>query len=137
MGQGTGGYDTAFKWLKTQWQEGDRVMTVHPSAAYLYLGRSDYYATQGTARVLADEESEELVDRYVGSALVDSLDTLAMALSESKRLWFVVDTNRLFSRYEPLFTQQIFAQMNMVHQTGPVLVFLKSTLLLSPCRWSL
>jgi hypothetical protein len=124
MGQGTGGYDTAFKWLKTQWQEGDRVMTVHPSAAYLYLGRSDYYATQGTARVLADEESEELVDRYVGSALVDSLDNLAIALSESKRLWFVVDTNRLFSRYEPLFTQQIFAQMNTVHQTGAVLVFL-------------
>jgi hypothetical protein len=41
-------------------------MTVHPSAAYLYLGRSDYYATQVTARVLVDDESEEVVDRYVG-----------------------------------------------------------------------
>ncbi|HXV43808.1 MAG TPA: hypothetical protein VEC96_12155 [Anaerolineae bacterium] len=99
-------------------------MTVHPSAAYLYLNRSDYYATQGTARVLADDESEELVDRYVGSTLVDSLDTLGQALSQSSRLWFVVDVNRLFSRYEPLFIQQIFAQMNLVHQAGPVMVFL-------------
>jgi hypothetical protein len=99
-------------------------MTVHPSAAYLYLGHSDYYATQGTARLLADEESEETVDRYVGSTLIDSLDSLALALAESTRLWFVVDTDRLYNRYEPLFTQQIYAQMNIVHQDGPVLVFL-------------
>jgi hypothetical protein len=57
--QGTGGYDAAFAWVKQHWQEGDQVMTVHPSAAYLYLDRSDYYATQGTQRVLVDEESED------------------------------------------------------------------------------
>jgi hypothetical protein len=122
--QGTGSYNTAFTWVKEQWQDGDRLMTVHPSAAYLYLGHSDYYATQGPARVLLDEESEEVVDRYVGSDLVDSLDDLMAALSQSKRLWFVVDTGRLFNRYEPLFIQQIFAQMNVVHQAGGVLVFL-------------
>lgn len=122
--RGTGSYDTAFEWVKKNWQDGDRLMTVHPSAAYLYLGRSDYYATQGTARLLRDEESEEVVDRYVGSTLVDSLDGLAAALAQSKRLWFVVDTDRLSNRYEPLFVQQIFAQMNVVHQAGPVLVFL-------------
>lgn len=122
--RGTGSYDTAFKWVEERWQEGDRVMTVHPSAAYLYLNRSDYYATQGTARVLLDDESEELVDRYVGSALIDSVEGLSVALTESKRLWFVVDSDRLYNRYEPLFVQQIFAQMNVVHQAGPVLVFL-------------
>lgn len=122
--RGTGSYDTAFEWVKKNWQDGDRLMTVHPSAAYLYLGRSDYYATQGTARVLRDEESEEVVDRYVGSTLVDSLDGLAEALSQSKRLWFVIDTDRLITRYEPQFIQQIFAQMNVIHQAGPVLVFL-------------
>ncbi len=122
--QGTGGYDTAFMWVKERWQQGDRVMTVHPSASFLYLGRSDYYATQGTARVLVDDESEELVDRYVGSQLIDSVDTLDQVLSEEGRLWFVVDTSRLFSRYEPLFTQQIFAQMDVVYRAGEVLVFL-------------
>ncbi|MBE7554713.1 MAG: glycosyltransferase family 39 protein [Anaerolineales bacterium] len=124
MARGTGGYHTIFKWVESQWQEGDRVMTVHPSAAYLYLGRSDYYATQGTARVFADDESEELVDRYVGSTLVDSVEGLDKVLAESPRLWFVVDNNRLFSRYEPLFIQQVFAQMNVQRQDSGVLVFL-------------
>jgi 4-amino-4-deoxy-L-arabinose transferase-like glycosyltransferase len=122
--QGTGGYDTAFMWVREHWQQGDRVMTVHPSASYLYLGRSDYYATQGTARVLLDDESEEVVDRYVGSQLLDSVEALNQVLSEKGRLWFVVDTNRLVSRYDPLFTQQIFAQMDVVHRAGEVLVFL-------------
>jgi hypothetical protein len=99
-------------------------MTIHPSAAYLYLGRSDYYATQGTARVLLDDESEELVDRYVGSELLDTVDALNQVFSEEGRLWFVVDTNRLFSRYDPLFVQQIFAQMDVVHRAAEVLVFL-------------
>lgn len=124
LAKGTGGYHTIFKWVESQWQEGDRVMTVHPSAAYLYLGRSDYYATQGTARVFADDESEELVDRYVGSTLVDSTEELSKVLAESPRLWFVVDNNRLFSRYEPLFIQQVFAQMNVQRQDSGVLVFL-------------
>ncbi|GAB4409648.1 MAG: hypothetical protein Fur0044_03250 [Anaerolineae bacterium] len=123
LAQGTGNYNTAFRWVETHWQEGDRVMTVHPSAAYLYLGRSDYYATQGTARVFVDDESEEEVDRYVGSTLVDSVEGLNAALA-SPRLWFVVDQDRFFNRYEPFFIQQVFAQMDLQHETGRVLVFL-------------
>jgi 4-amino-4-deoxy-L-arabinose transferase-like glycosyltransferase len=122
--RGTGGYDTAFKWVDEHWQAGDRVMTVHPSAAYLYLGRSDYYATQTTARTLLDDESEEEVDRYVGSDLVDSVAGLNQALAENGRLWFVVDTNRLFSRYELPFVEQVFAQMDVVNRDAGVLVFL-------------
>ncbi len=122
--EGTGGYDTAFMWVEKHWQSGDRVMTVHPSAAYLYLRQSDYYATQTTARTLVDDESEEVVDRYVGSTLVDSVDALNRALSDNGRLWFVVDLSRLFSRYEPLFIQQVFAQMDVVYRGGDVLVFL-------------
>jgi hypothetical protein len=122
--QGTGGYDTAFMWVEEHWQEGDQVVTVHPSAAFLYLGRSDYYATQTTARVLLDDESEELVDRYVGSKLLDTVEAFNQVLSGEGRRWFVVDTNRLFSRYEALFIQQIFAQMDVVHRDGDVLVFL-------------
>jgi len=122
--QGTGGYDTAFMWVEEHWLEGDQVVTVHPSAAFLYLGRSDYYATQTTARVLLDDESEELVDRYVGSKLLDTVEAFNQVLSEEGRRWFVVDTNRLFSRYEPLFIQQMFAQMDVVHRDGDVLVFL-------------
>jgi hypothetical protein len=122
--QGTGGYDTAFMWVKEHWQEGDQVVTVHPSASYLYLRRSDYYAKQRTARVLLDDETEQLVDRYVGSPLIDSVDSLNQVLSGNGRIWFVVDTSRLFGRYEPLFIQQVFAQMNIDYRAGDVLVFL-------------
>lgn len=123
-GQGTGNYNTAFAFVRENWQPGDRVMTVHPSAAYLYLGRSDYYASQTTARILLDDETEEPVDRYVGSDLLDSVEELNQVLSEDGRLWFVVDTNRLFSRYELFFVQQAFAQMDVVYRSGDVLVFL-------------
>jgi hypothetical protein len=126
----TGDYDTAFKWIKGQWRAGDRVMTVHPSAAYLYLGHSDYYAAETSARVLMDDESDELVDRYVGSTLIDSVEALNTALAREAgqgRLWFVVDRDRLFRRYTPLFTQQVFAQMDIVHNQGGVPVFLSHT----------
>ncbi|MCS7260860.1 MAG: glycosyltransferase family 39 protein, partial [Anaerolineae bacterium] len=123
--RGTGDYDTAFAWVKEQWREGDRVMTVHPSAAYLYLGRVDYYAAGERARVLYDEESEEVVDRYSGAVLINSVEALNRALAEAAgRLWFVVDRKRLFRRYDPLFTQQVFAQMDIVHRRGNVPVFL-------------
>jgi hypothetical protein len=121
---GTGNYHTAFNFVRDNWQPGDRVMTVHPSAAYLYLGRSDYYASQRTARVLMDDESEQLIDRYVGSELLDSVEAFNAALSQEGRVWFVVDTNRLFARFEPYFTQQVFAQMDLARRTGGVLVFL-------------
>jgi hypothetical protein len=101
-------------------------MTVHPSAAYLYLGHSDYYAAETRARVLYDDESDGLVDRYAGSALVDSVETLNQTLTRDGaggRLWFVVDSDRLFHRYTPLFTQQVFAQMDIVHNQGNVPVF--------------
>jgi hypothetical protein len=49
---------------------------------------------------------------------------LDKALAQAPRLWFVVDNGRLFSRYEPLFVQQIFAQMEVLRQDSGVLVFL-------------
>jgi hypothetical protein len=123
--QGTGDYNTAFAYVRQNWQPGDRVMTVHPAAAYLYLGRSDYYANQVTALVLPEgDESDTPVDRYTGSPLVDSVEELNATLGQGQRVWFVVDQLRLFERFEPFFTQQILAQMDLVHQTGATQVFL-------------
>jgi hypothetical protein len=122
----TGNYDTAFAYVKKNWRSGDRVMSVHPSASYIYLSRSDYYASQRQFRVLSSDDSEEeedLVDRYVGSPLIASVADLNRVLSTEKRVWFVCDEDRLTSRFEPLFTQEVFAQMDMVYQAGPVYVF--------------
>ena len=124
--RGTGNYDTAFAYVRQHWQAGDRVMTVHPSASYLYLGRSDYYANQVTARVLQSEDDEDSgpVDRYVGGRLIADEDDLNQVLSAPGRLWFVTDDVRLFSRSRPLFVQQVAAQMDLMHNTGGTLVFL-------------
>ncbi len=125
--QGTGNYNTAFTYVRENWQPGDKVMTIHPAAAYLYLGQCDYYANQISANVLESAEDETLsfVDRYTGSPLIDTEEELNYALANGEgRLWFVVDVFRLYSRFEPLFAQQIFAQMDVVYQAGEVLVFL-------------
>jgi uncharacterized membrane protein len=125
--QGTGDYNTAFAYVREQWQPGDRVMTIHPSAAWLYLARSDYYANQATAAVLSGESEQDensLVDRFTGGPLIDSVEELNATLVRGERLWFVVDHVRLFERFEPLFTQEILAQMDLVHQTGATEVFL-------------
>jgi hypothetical protein len=122
--QATGNYHTAFAFVRENWQAEDRVMTFHPAAAYLYLRRCDYYANQVTAKVLPDdEEGISLIDRYTGSPLIDSVEELNALLAEGHRIWFVVDKYRLFHRYEPFFSQQIFAQMDAVHQAGEVYVF--------------
>jgi 4-amino-4-deoxy-L-arabinose transferase-like glycosyltransferase len=123
----TGNYDTAFAYVKKNWRSGDRIMSVHPSASYLYLSRSDYYASQRQFRVLSSDDTEEeegLVDRYVGGPLIASVADLNRTLSTEKRVWFVCDEDRLTSRFEPLFIQEVFAQMDMAYQAGPVFVFL-------------
>lgn len=123
--RGTGDYNTAFTYVRQNWQSGDRVMTVHPAAAYLYLDRCDYYANQVTALVLPEgDESDTPIDRYTGSPLIDSIEELNVALAQGQRVWFVVDQTRLFERFEPFFTQQILAQMDLIYQTGATQVFL-------------
>ncbi len=120
----TGDYHTAFAYVRQHWQPGDRVMTTHPAAAYLYLRRNDYYANQVTAIVFESESEENaLLDRYTGSPLVASVEALNAILNSGQRLWFVVDAQRLYERFEPFFTQQILAQMDLVEQTGPTYIF--------------
>ena len=123
--QGQGDYNTAFAAVGERWQPGDKVMTVHPAAAYLYLKRCDYYANQVTALVLPDSEDESTpLDRYTGSPLVDSAEKLNAVLAGGHRVWFVVDEERLFERYTPLFTQQVLAQMDLVYQAGKARAFI-------------
>lgn len=121
--QGAGNYHTAFAYVKEQLQPGDKIMTIHPAAAYLYTGQADYYANQVSAKVIDDDEANALLDRYAGSPLVDSVETFNRVLASGERIWFVVDRSRLYRRYDTLFTQQIFAQMDHVYDTGGVDVF--------------
>ncbi len=122
--QGTGHYDTAFQYLSQQWQPNDKVITFHPAAAYLFFGQIDYYANQVTPLLLPDpKQANKWVDRYTGQPWLHSVDQLNHILAVQKQVWFVVDTDRLYRRYDPLFSQQIMAQMNWVYQAGQIYVF--------------
>ncbi len=125
--QGTGDYNSAFKYVRQQLQPGDKIMTIHPAAAYLFAGQSDYYANQVSAKVLHEDNSEDsedaVVDRYVGGQFVGSIDEFNRVLAREPQLWFVVDDARLYKRYDTFFTQQIFAQMDIVHRSGQIYIF--------------
>jgi len=123
-GQTTGAFDTAFAFVKEQWQPGDKVMTEHPAAAYLYLGQNDYYANQVTAKVLSDEsEQDALIDRYTASPLIDTADKFNDLMATGESIWFVVGTAHLNKYYDPLFHPQIFAHMDLVRRFGETYVF--------------
>lgn len=125
--QGTGNYNSAFEYVREQLQPGDKIMTIHPAAAFLFAGRSDYYANQVSAKVLTgsngDDAENEIFDRYVGGEFIDSVETLNRVLAREPQLWFVVDDARLYKRYETFFTQQIFAQMDIVKRSGQIYIF--------------
>lgn len=123
-GQTTGDYDLAFAFVREQRQPGDKIMTEHPAAAYLYLEQNDFYANQVTAKVLNEDTDENaLVDRYTGRPLIDSAEALNQALAGGHRVWFVVGKDHLQRYYDSLFHQQIFAQMDLVRQFGEKYVF--------------
>jgi len=123
---GTGNYNTAFRYVKEQLQPDDKIITVHPSAAYLYTGQSDYYASQESGRVLksqVDDTENQLVDRYIGSPLVDTVAKFSHVLTTEKRVWFVVDEGRLFNQFDTFFNQQVISQMQFVQKFNDIFIF--------------
>jgi hypothetical protein len=115
----TGDYDTAFEYVLDNWQPGDRIMTEFPAAAWLYTGQNDFYANQTSAKVLDGEAGQfEPIDRYTGTPLVETVEALNTTLAQGDRIWFVVGDRHLLGYYDPLFRQQIFAQMDLVYQAG-------------------
>ncbi len=117
----TGDYDTAYDFVREQWQPGDRIMTEHPAAGYLYMAQVDYYANQTSAKVLDEKRDDGEVapiDRYTGSPLIDSVEALNAALGAGQRVWLVVGDKHLLRYYDNLFREQIFAQMDVVYQAG-------------------
>ncbi|HEX9926586.1 MAG TPA: hypothetical protein VGD99_28325, partial [Anaerolineae bacterium] len=122
----TGDYDTAFEYVLDNWQPGDRIMTEFPAAAWLYTGRNDFYANQTSAKVLDGEAGQfEPIDRYTGTPLVETVEALNATLAQGDRIWFVVGDRHLLGYYDPLFRQQVFAQMDLVYQAGSKYVLVR------------
>jgi hypothetical protein len=105
-------YDLAFSFAREHWQAGDRVMTEHAAASYLYLGRNDLYIDPDSAKVLSRDG--QLVDRYAGAPLIETANDLQPELERPGRIWLVIGEDWFFRQLSPYFLQQILWQMDKV-----------------------
>lgn len=118
------GYDLAFRYLKGQWQPGDRIMTINPLASVVYLGRADFYAIQRDYEEYVVKREGVWIDRWTGNPLLNTVDQLMGVFEEGDRVWFVVDGFRLGTRYEVDFIEKIAEQMDKVYEQQGVMVLL-------------
>jgi hypothetical protein len=113
-------YNLAFEYVDDMREPEDFLLTIRPAAGYLFSHRLDYYANQVSAVVMPS--SHGWVDRYIGVPYLAEVEDLNRVLDVPGDLWFVVDTKRLFERFEPAFTQQVLQRMAIVRSFGNVLV---------------
>jgi hypothetical protein len=118
------GYDLAFEYLQEHWREGDTVLTIVPFACDLYLPQCDYYASGRAYEEYVFESEGNLVDRWVGTPLLDSASQFDSVLRDSFRAWFVVDGWRLAARYDLDFIRTVAEQMDVVHEVQGVRVLM-------------
>ncbi len=118
------GYEQAFNYVRERWREGDTVMTVAPAACGVYLPRCDFFAIQKGYEIYVMRERGGIwIDRWLGSALLDSVEALGEVLQGGSRVWFVVDGERFQARYEGDFKELVEEEMMVVFQDEGVFVF--------------
>ncbi len=119
------GYDLAFRHLREQWQAGDRVLTISPSACQLYLAECDYFAIQrGYKEFVVNRPGDGLTaDLWTATPVLTRTAELVDLLATAPRVWFVIDTWRFQTRYDADFIQTVLDHMALVSSEGGVLIF--------------
>jgi hypothetical protein len=117
-------YDAAFAYVQAHWQPGDTVLTGTPAAAYLYLGRNDFYSVQRAGgydyRLLTVEGQP--VDRWLASPAIVTEAALAETLAEHS-MWLVLERWGLQQEYYDLpFQQQLLAQTDLMTEAQGIFV---------------
>ncbi len=113
IGPGHLRYDLASAYVQDNWKNGDRIMSEHPAATYLYLHQNDSYLAPDRDLVL--NINGTLVDRYTGGELVATSDDFVRQLNRPGRLWLISGENRLLRNVPPNMLQQILWQMDKVY----------------------
>ncbi len=122
-------YNKAFQYVADHWQTDDVVLTMHTSAAALYLNRIDYFAMQVKADQFllnVDEHAVSTmtpVDRWLGVAWVGTAPDFNQIINEHARVWFVVDTIRLPVYYRSDWLAILNSQMELVWTEDEALVY--------------
>ena len=117
-------YDTAFTYVRDNWQPGDTVLTGTPAAAFLYLGHNDFYSVQRAGgydyRILT--VNDQPVDRWLASPAIRTETDLHQTLADNP-VWLVLERWGLQREYYDLpFQQQLLAQTEYVTESQGLFV---------------
>jgi hypothetical protein len=118
-------YSAAYRWLAAEIAEDDLVATMRPAPAAVYLGRADYLVAEDKHREFIMRMDGVWVDRWAGALVIESPQAFRdQALRSGRRVWFVIDEDRLDSEiYSPEFVVLVLQQMDLVWHQGDVLIF--------------
>jgi hypothetical protein len=112
-------YDLAFKHAYDNMEAGDKVMTMHPPAGWIYLEQVDYYLVQSSPKLIVRPDGE-LGDRYTGALWLETADQFNHLLAQPDRLWLVTQEFWLFNSYDAYLQQQILWRMDKKWGEGGV-----------------
>jgi hypothetical protein len=112
-------YDLALGHVKEKMNPGDKIMSMHPPAALLYLEQSDYYLDQSAPKLITRPDGR-LGDRYSGALWLHSAEEFNQLIAGPDKIWLVTQEFWLFNSYAGLLQQQILAQMDKQWGEGGV-----------------
>ncbi|MDH3674801.1 MAG: glycosyltransferase family 39 protein [Anaerolineae bacterium] len=112
-------YDQAFKHVRAQLADGDKVVSMHPPASLLYLEQSDYYLVQSSPKLIVRPDGA-LGDRYSGAIWLQSAEEFGDLIAGPNRVWLVAQEFWLFNSYDGYLQQQILGQMDKMWGEGGV-----------------
>lgn len=126
-------YTSAFEYVAHHRVPGDRVATPQPPACAWVMGTPcSYYARSLDYEPYVVRKNGHLVDRWTGSVLLGSASDLQAAIRSDRRIWLVVDRDRLANRYDLASLETILEQFDVIHEAGDTLVLLADGLKPAP-----
>jgi len=117
------GYRQSFAYVKENAGPADRIVTTAPAASMTEIGRVDRFAMSVGYEEFVLRRDGQWVDRWLGTPLIRSAGEMAALLEQPATTWFVTDSTRLYTHYDPAFVQLVWDRMELVDSNQRSLVF--------------
>ena len=117
------GYRQSFAYVRENAGPDDRIVTTAPAIAMTEIGRVDRFAMSVGYEEFVLRRDGQWVDRWLGTPLIRSAGEMAAFLDQFDSTWFVTDSTRLYTHYDPAFVQLVWDRMALVDSNQRSLVF--------------
>ncbi|MCZ7567186.1 MAG: glycosyltransferase family 39 protein [Ardenticatenaceae bacterium] len=111
------GYDLAFRYIQSQRQPGDAIISPQPPACAVYFGPCQGYAISSGWEAFVVRRDGQFIDRWTGAPLIRNQAELRAMLERWPRIWMVLDSLRAATRYDPRLIGDL-ARLGTVAWTG-------------------